>query len=250
MPEVIKICKIHNIEKFRKICNNKYYCKQCVSEYGKRKHLETKDKLKQERDEYISTLSAEEIIKICEIHGRLNLSQCCIATKNHIRCKECSNISCAKSREKHKESRLEKLRKKRSDNIDFFRNRDKEYKAKVYQEKKHLISAGSKRYYKNNPDKVRNRILKRNYGITLEHYNIMLLNQKNLCMICEKPETVISSYGKLKNLAVDHNHINGKVRGLLCSRCNCLIGYSLEDVTILKRTINYLEGFENDVERI
>lgn len=52
------------------------------------------------------------------------------------------------------------------------------------------------------------------YGITLERYDEMLLGQEGKCAICGTPTT------EKKPLAVDHDHVNGKVRGLLCWSCN------------------------------
>ncbi len=60
------------------------------------------------------------------------------------------------------------------------------------------------------------RNLKRDYGLSVDRYNAMLEFQGGDCAICGKPMT-----GR-KN--VDHDHITGKVRGLLCSGCNLRLG--------------------------
>jgi len=64
----------------------------------------------------------------------------------------------------------------------------------------------------------RRKHFKRKYGITVEQYNQMLLAQNNTCKICKN--TCKSG----KNLAVDHCHTTGKVRGLLCATCNVNLG--------------------------
>jgi hypothetical protein len=64
----------------------------------------------------------------------------------------------------------------------------------------------------------RKKHFKRKYGITVEQYNQMLLTQNNTCKICKN----ICKSGK--NLAVDHCHATGKVRGLLCATCNVNLG--------------------------
>lgn len=77
-------------------------------------------------------------------------------------------------------------------------------------------------YRNNNKDKKRNWEFKKRYGITLEDYNQMLDTQNGVCAICGKPP-------KKNRLAVDHNHITGKVRGLLCATCNKVLGLFLSD---------------------
>jgi hypothetical protein len=39
---------------------------------------------------------------------------------------------------------------------------------------------------------------------------------------------------------VDHNHKTGAVRGLLCCKCNFILGHADDDVGILRRAISYL----------
>ena len=77
------------------------------------------------------------------------------------------------------------------------------------------------------------------YGITDIEYVKMLNTQKNICAICGKPETKMQG-GKIQGLSIDHDHNTGKVRGLLCCKCNHLIGFAYENIELLKRCINYL----------
>jgi len=93
----------------------------------------------------------------------------------------------------------------------------------------------------NNPDKVRDKALRNDYGITLEQYSQMLIDQDYTCKICNKPESSIDPRtSRIKNLAVDHCHKSGKIRGLLCSYCNRGIGYLKEDISTLQNAIKYL----------
>jgi hypothetical protein len=62
--------------------------------------------------------------------------------------------------------------------------------------------------------------LKQKYGLTLAAYRAMEEGQKGLCAMCGKPPT-----GGHKKLYVDHDHKTGKIRGLLCSSCNCGLGW-------------------------
>lgn len=72
------------------------------------------------------------------------------------------------------------------------------------------------------------------YGITLEDYNQMFAKQNGTCAICHTPP-------EHRRLAVDHDHMTGEVRGLLCSRCNRLLGNSGDDPMILQSAIDYLQ---------
>jgi len=91
-------------------------------------------------------------------------------------------------------------------------------------------------YHKNNRAKVTKQQLishrRREYGLTEEEYNNMVLSQNNLCAICNKPSN--------KTLHIDHDHVTGRVRGLLCSNCNLGIGLLEEDLVVLNRAIEYL----------
>ena len=58
------------------------------------------------------------------------------------------------------------------------------------------------------------------FGITVEDYEQMHDSQDGVCKICKLPQS-----GRFKNLAVDHDHETGEVRGLLCMTCNRNLGY-------------------------
>ena len=88
--------------------------------------------------------------------------------------------------------------------------------------------------------KERNWSLIRNYGITLAKYNQMLSKQGGVCAICRKPEIKANQY-KICCLAVDHDHETGKVRGLLCCRCNLKLGI-LTDTKFVAKANKYLAG--------
>lgn len=77
--------------------------------------------------------------------------------------------------------------------------------------------------------------LKKQYGLTLEQYDEMVRRQSNLCAICESPQQVGP------NLDVDHHHVNGYVRALLCHNCNVGIGFFDENIERLHVAAKYLE---------
>ena len=92
-----------------------------------------------------------------------------------------------------------------------------------------------------NPGLERRRMFARKYGMTLAQYESMLKEQDGKCAICEQPETSVDGKtGTLKNLAVDHCHNTGKVRGLLCSRCNTTLGKLEESPQLLRAMWDYL----------
>jgi hypothetical protein len=94
----------------------------------------------------------------------------------------------------------------------------------------------------NNPDANRKAMYKKLYsGMTIEEFEAMSLAQRGACAACLRPETQKKS-GKLRWLAVDHDHATGDVRGLLCSRCNTSLGYAQDDPVTLRALADYLEA--------
>lgn len=81
--------------------------------------------------------------------------------------------------------------------------------------------------------------LKADYGITPEQYDALLEKQDGVCAICRKPESAERD-GKVMRMPVDHCHHTGRVRGLLCHRCNRAIGLLGDDSEILRSAIRYL----------
>lgn len=76
----------------------------------------------------------------------------------------------------------------------------------------------------------------RKYGISQEKFDKILKSQKGKCAICG-----IHQRDLKRKLAIDHNHDTGVVRGLLCHKCNFLLGYANEDLDVLQNSINYLK---------
>jgi len=75
------------------------------------------------------------------------------------------------------------------------------------------------------------------YGLTRDIYETMLSAQNHCCAICG------IDAGKLqKALSVDHCHITGLVRGLLCSGCNFALGAFKDNIDSLTKAIIYLQN--------
>lgn len=83
--------------------------------------------------------------------------------------------------------------------------------------------------------------LMRFYGITPEDYEAMFAAQDGRCAICREPETAVHQSGVTKRLAVDHDAATGRVRGLLCSRHNTMIGLAGHNPFTLRHGADYLE---------
>ena len=66
------------------------------------------------------------------------------------------------------------------------------------------------------PQQQRAHILKHRYGLTVEQWDAMIIAQLGLCALCDKQMT---------NPHVDHSHVTGEVRSLLCLQCNTILGH-------------------------
>lgn len=92
----------------------------------------------------------------------------------------------------------------------------------------------------NGKDKVFEQSLKRLYGITLDDYNRMAAEQQQLCALCgEAPDTE-------RRMHVDHDHVTGRIRALLCHHCNLLLGNAKDSTDRLRLAIAYLERHQLD----
>lgn len=71
------------------------------------------------------------------------------------------------------------------------------------------------------------------HGLTKDQFNQMLENQAHKCLICE---TDID-----KTSHIDHCHGTGKIRGILCGKCNKGLGQFEDNIELMKKAIKYLE---------
>lgn len=92
-------------------------------------------------------------------------------------------------------------------------------------------SLRGKAYRAQHPDKKREYMLKYEYGISLERYQGLLQEQDGKCAICRMSTA---------KLGVDHDHMTGKVRGLLCFPCNSAIGLLKDDPEVTRAASEYL----------
>lgn len=73
------------------------------------------------------------------------------------------------------------------------------------------------------------------YGLSQAEYEELLHAQDFKCASCKK---------ELQEKFVDHDHITGEVRGILCRRCNTIIGFADDDIQVLQDNINYLRRYQ------
>ena len=118
------------------------------------------------------------------------------------------------------------------------------YQQKYYQEHKDKFRTQLRVWRANNRDKTRQYKLKGRYGITAEEYQKMYDEQDGVCAICLQPETLLHQNGNVRRLVVDHNHETDEVRALLCTKCNLMVGNSLDNPELLERAAEYLRRFE------
>lgn len=102
---------------------------------------------------------------------------------------------------------------------EYVRNRSPEDRARKKRERDRRY------YYRNRP-----RVTAKRYGLPVDALDAMRSAQGGHCALCPAVE----------RLEVDHDHATGKVRGLLCRRCNLSLGHLREDVALLGRMIEYL----------
>lgn len=115
------------------------------------------------------------------------------------------------------------------------RRRVREYLADP--ERKAKASARAKRNY--TTEKRRIYMLAKKFGMTVEEYRELSASQDDTCAICRRPESAVRN-GKPLPLAVDHCHVSESVRGLLCGKCNTLLGLANDDIETLQSAIAYL----------
>ena len=127
----------------------------------------------------------------------------------------------------HAEDRQRYARSWRKDNPE----KCKEYARAYRQRNKDKLLEKNRQRYKAHPEKYRWATIKCSYGLTKEQYEKLMRQQDGKCRICRKPA-----------VHVDHNHKTGKVRGLLCKKCNLGLGLFNDDPEALRIAASYVES--------
>lgn len=74
--------------------------------------------------------------------------------------------------------------------------------------------------------------LRHHYGMTLAEWDALFSKQRGACSICRRP----------RPLCVDHCHSSGKIRGLLCRKCNSALGMLDDSIELVRRAVKYLRS--------
>jgi len=161
-------------------------------------------------------------------------------------CKSC----CKEYANSRKEANRENQRKFRENNPNYqkeyqSRNRGK-YKGRYKGRYKGKYSC--KTYYAKNKEKylqrnkeyrknlTRDQKLRYKYSITEKELQALIESQGNKCKICDTPFSENFS----DRMNIDHDHTTGKLRGLLCHKCNTGLGLFKDDISRLHSAIDYL----------
>ena len=127
------------------------------------------------------------------------------------------------------------------------------YQRKYYQRHRHQILAKVAAWKEANPERLeayrqRNRLARqaerrqRIYGMSAEDYATLLNIHGGRCAICA---TIPTETGKMATLRVDHDHVTGAVRGLLCWRCNAGLGMFQDDSVTMLKAAWYVDAHRN-----
>ena len=148
------------------------------------------------------------------------------------------------SARRYSESHKEEIRKARRRYRETHKEEIKAAARQYRETHKEQISERARRKWRTDLDhrekhRVRNRLAQRRmvfkkvYGISLADYEAMFERQGGACAICKRTGLT---------LCVDHCHLTGEVRGLLCIRCNSAIGFCNDDPVLLQAAAAYLRA--------
>ena len=134
------------------------------------------------------------------------------------------------SRVRNMEKERDQMRLYRKNNPEKLR----EMRHDHYLRNKERIKAEVARYKAAHPDQRKIADLKRFYGLTIEERDALFASQDGLCAICgtDTPEG--------NGWHIDHDHKTKRVRGILCTRCNTVLGMAKDNIETLRAAIEYL----------
>lgn len=225
--EVRKVCKFCNeskaLEDFYSIEKSKNRlsckCKKCYSASAKKRDHEKWDNAK------IIEYPANTLKECIGCHKNLSLDNFNNKKRGRFHksnyCKTCTQVQSRKYQEENKEKLKEKT--------NIYRKLNKE---KIAERQKEI-------YQKNKDTSFKTYRLKSKYNLSIEDYNEMEKSQNFCCMICKKEKSLLKG-----GLVVDHCHETGKVRSLLCWKCNVGIGSFFDNSTALKQAAEYIEFYK------
>lgn len=115
----------------------------------------------------------------------------------------------------------------------------KSYRCKICDDK------ARKKWVATNPEQAhkssRNNNLKIRFGVDIEWYEEQFKKQGSCCALCGIAENQIQGTIKNYSFSVDHDHITGKIRGILCNPCNRALGFFKDNAAVLRKAADYVE---------
>lgn len=188
--------------------------KEEISEKNRLKYLQNKDEIIARVHKYYKE-HREEILVKDKIYYNKNKEALKITMRNWV-VKNRDTVRRIKRKYKtaHKESEAAYNRKHHNENREHYRK----YK---------------RGWCRSNPDKMKNEKLKNRFGITLEQFLSILKTQNNMCGVCGTT---------LVQPCVDHCHVTGMVRGVLCRGCNSGVGSFKDSPETLHTAIRWIQG--------
>jgi hypothetical protein len=148
------------------------------------------------------------------------------------KCKSCVSVYDKSPTPEIREKKLSRLKQWREDNPE----KREAQKKRHYLKNKDRIDQKAKDWYSNNKERYYGNAILRKYGITLDEYNALRQEQDYKCAICGDHENEVG-----KKMFVDHNHDTGKIRKLLCTKCNVGIGMLKDSAEVLLKAAQYLQ---------
>lgn len=142
---------------------------------------------------------------------------------------------------RNKERRREISRRWKERNREHVLAKGRERKQRLYAEnpvEKAKVLARGKAWRTKNREAIRVKKLLDSYKISLETYQALLERSDGRCEICRKPQ----QGPRAKHLFIDHDHVTGEIRGLLCHHCNMGIGYFRDSPDLMRQAAKYLGG--------
>lgn len=117
-----------------------------------------------------------------------------------------------------------------------------ERRKKWFEEHPEQVREYRRRSWEKHHSREWERQLKKRYGIDAATYEKMFNEQQGLCGLCHQPG-LLRPDGRVERLCVDHSHVTGQVRRLLCRACNFLVGRVEAQPDLHQRAFDYLRQF-------
>lgn len=154
-------------------------------------------------------------------------------------CEKYKNGGCKEQNRRYRVANQEQLRERFRKWYKANPEKERERKRKYREANSEKIQERSHNWYEANSEKVRNRNLRKKYGLDLEDFNTWLEAQGHACRIC-------GTRNRGKAFHVDHCHETKRLRGILCTKCNTMLGQAQDNPAILRAAALYLERTKTD----